>query len=455
MYAKSATALLHIWLLLGCLLIAGPAAATEEEGPALALEFPEKIEWYSQNEQGQLRIHFYFFWSKYCPHCQKARPFIEKLAQQYPWLVLHDYELAEHPENVDLYMWMSALMNRDPQAVPGFMFCEQFLVGYDTSYTTGRDMRHQLDTCHARQLQRVRQGALSADAKSSEQGEAVHLPVLGKIDLNQASLPIYTVLIAALDAFNPCAFFVLLFLLSLLVHARSRARMLFIGGVFVFFSGLIYFIFMAAWLNVFLLMGELRVITFIAALLAIAAGAVNVKDFFWFGRGFTLSIPESAKPKLFERMRNLLEAANLFSLALGTVTLAIAANTYELLCTSGFPMVYTRLLTLSELSTATYYGYLAIYNVIYVIPLLVIVVAFTYTLGSRKLREHEGRMLKLMSGLMMLGLGLVLLVGPHWLSNILVAVAIVATALALTFLFHCLECRRNPDLRLRKKNSHI
>ena len=71
------------------------------------------------------------------------------------------------------------------------------------------------------------------------------------------SLPLFTVIIGALDSFNPCAFFVLLFLLSMLIHARSRKKMFLIGGIFVFFSGFIYFLFMAAWLNVFLVIGRL------------------------------------------------------------------------------------------------------------------------------------------------------------------------------------------------------
>ena len=84
--------------------------------------------------------------------------------------------------------------------------------------------------------------------------------------------------------------------------------------------------------------------------------------------------------------------------------LALAANMYELLCTAGFPMVYTRTLTLHGLESSTYYLYLALYNLIYVIPLIIIVGVFTLTLGARKLTVNQGRLLKLLSGLMMLEL---------------------------------------------------
>lgn len=117
-----------------------------------------------------------------------------------------------------------------------------------------------------------------------------------------------------------------------------------------------------------------------------------------------------------------------------TILLAIAANFYELLCTAGFPMVYTRLLTLQEADGARHYLYLVLYNVIYVLPLLFIVLAFVRSMGARKLSEREGRLLKLLSGLMMLGLGVLLLLAPEKLSNVAIAAALPVAALALTWL---------------------
>lgn len=215
-----------------------------------------------------------------------------------------------------------------------------------------------------------------------------------------------------------------------------------VGGVFVLFSGLIYFVFMAAWLNVFLWLGELRVITLLAGLVAVTMGALNIKDYVWFGRGPSLSIPEHAKPGLFARMRGLVGTTALAPMLTGTVVLAIAANSYELLCTAGFPMVYTRILTLNALPAAAYYGYLAIYNVIYVVPLAIVVAVFTVTLGSRKLSEREGRVLKLLSWTMMSGLGALLLIAPQWLQDARVSIAVLLTAVGLTTLVDTLARRR-------------
>jgi MFS family permease len=263
---------------------------------------------------------------------------------------------------------------------------------------------------------------------------SVTLPWFGRINVQALSLPLLTVVIAGLDAFNPCAFFVLMFLLSLMVHGGSRRRMLLIGGVFVFFSGLLYFVFMAAWLNLFLLLGALRWITVVAGIVAVFFALINIKDYFWFKQGVSLSIPARAKPQLYQRTRQLLRAERLPTVLLGTTLLALAANAYELLCTSGFPMIYTRTLTLNALTPAAYYLYLALYNLIYVIPLLVIVVIFAVKFGSRKLKEEEGRTLKLLSGLMMLLLGVLLIVAPERLGQVWIAVTLLVAALGLTAL---------------------
>jgi len=328
--------------------------------------------------------------------------------------------------------------------VPGFIFCRQVLIGYDDAETTGAEIAQALEACHQQRLDAGVLGMSATPATGAEPsgaahtslaaeqgGTNVHIPIIGTVDAKALSLPVLTLVLAGMDAFNPCAFFVLLFLLSLLVHAKSRTRMAIVGGTFVLFSGLVYFVFMAAWLNVFLVAGELRVITIIAGLLALTVAALNIKDFFWFKEGPSLSIPESAKPGLFKRMRGIVATGSLGPMLLSTVLLAIVANSYELLCTAGFPMVYTRVRTRARLETWQYYAWLAVYNVIYVIPLLAIVIVFVRTMGARKLSESEGRILKLVSGFMMLGFGLLLLLAPQLLTNPLASILVLVVAVAV------------------------
>jgi hypothetical protein len=400
-----------------------------------ALSQEQSSEWYEFEEDGSLRVNLYVFLSETCPHCHRALHFLGALKEQLPWLNVRALEVSE-PENAEFYATLAEQLGSDARYVPAFFYCNRSFQGYDDDATTGRFLRQSLEACHAALLAQMGTGGSAATDRgvAAPGAPPIDLPLIGRLDPSALSLPVLTLVLAGLDAFNPCAFFVLLFLLSLMVHARSRARMALVGGVFVLFSGLLYFVFMAAWLNLFLLLGYLPLVTIAAGLIALFVGAINVKDFVWLKRGISLSIPERAKPGLYARTRDLVGAANLPAMLAGTVTLALAANAYELLCTAGFPLVFTRILTLSDLSTPAYYGYLALYNLVYVLPLLAIVVVFVVTLGARKLKEGEGRVLKLLSGLMMLGLGLVLLFAPEALSHPLTALALILAALAVTAL---------------------
>ncbi|MBT8444758.1 MAG: hypothetical protein KJO13_08420 [Gammaproteobacteria bacterium] len=416
-------------LLWACALPGAPLHAAEAaEAPA--------TEWVTVDADGEVSVHLYFFWTATCPHCQRAKPFVEALPAKFPWLTLHSHVLdREHRDNVSLYVDMARTLGKKAGSVPAFLYCGKMFTGYDEEATTGAFLVDGLQECHDRALETGGQLEFSTQevapgAAAEEPG--VSIPLIGEIDVEALSLPALTVVLAGLDSFNPCAFFVLLFLLSLLVHARSRQRMLIIGGTFVFFSGFIYFLFMAAWLNLFLVIGNTQWVTLTAGLVALILGLINIKDFVWFKRGVSLSIPDDAKPKLYERMRGLVAADNLAAMMVGAIALSIAANSYELLCTAGFPMVFTRALTLNDLPTSSYYLYLVLYNVIYVIPLLLIVGVFVATLGSRKLSEREGRVLKLLSGLMMFELGVVLVFAPAALNNVMTAIVLLVVALLLT-----------------------
>ena len=397
-----------------------------------------EIRW-TGGDPGAEKLVLYYFYSDTCPHCQEAKPFVEELGRK-DWIELQAREVTKDRDNARLYVRMAGELGEKARSVPGFLYCGQIRVGYDVAETTGASILADLEACRADPAAYV--AARAPDAVEPAAESDAEVPVLGVIDADAWALPVLTVVIAGLDAFNPCAFFVLLFLMSIMVHAGSRARMLLVGAVFVTISGLVYFAFMAAWLNAFLLIGELRIVTFIAGLVAVGLALFNIKDYFWFQKGPSLSIPESAKPGLFQRMRALVGEKSLAAVLTGTALLAVAANSYELLCTAGFPMVYTRILTLREVDPVVYYLYLALYNFVYIIPLLIIVTVFVLKFGQHKLSEREGRVLKLLSGMMMLALGGVMLVAPAALNQVGIAIALLAGALLSTWLIHFVSRRR-------------
>lgn len=375
--------------------------------------------WREVEGDGTVRVHLWFFWSETCPHCEEARPFIEAIPRERPWVELHSLEVSRDPANARRFVAMAGALGQPAEAVPTAMVCGRMAVGWRDEASSGAQLLAALDACRA-------------GLAGSGDDDAIDLPLLGRVDAATLSLPLITVAIAALDAFNPCAFFVLLFLLSLLAHEQDRRRMLVVGAAFVITSGLMYFAFMAAWLNVFQWLDALPWVTLAAGMVAILVGTLNVKDFFAFKRGPSLSIPESAKPAIYRRARAVLQSGSGGAMLVATLFLAVVANFYELLCTAGFPMVYTRILTLHEPTAAARYGWLALYNAVYVVPLALIVAAFVATLSARRLSEREGRLLKLMSGVMMLELGLVLALFPAWLNSLPLTAGLLAGALAVT-----------------------
>ncbi len=421
------------------------------------------------------------FWGDGCPHCAVEKDFLKEIGKQYPSMRVKLYEVWYDRNNAALLSRLAGKYGLTPGGVPVTFIGSKSFVGFSSALKS--ELLELIKSCSASgcpdpliQLQETvfrpfvskkpvpptagKKAAESAtpqsagtaakpEAQTSDgRQELIDIPLLGRLDPAGMSLPVMTIVIAGLDSFNPCAFFVLFALLGLLIHARSRARMMFIGGIFVFFSGFIYFIFMAAWLNLFLVMGQVALITAIAGVVSIIIAAINIKDFFAFKAGVSLTIPDSAKPKLFDRMRKLMRSTSVISMIVGSAVLAIVANSYELLCTAGFPMVFTRILTLNQLPLSIYYLYLILYNLVYVIPLAAIVIIFTYTLGKKQLTERQGRVLKLVSGMMMLGLGLVLLLRPALLNNILASISLLVGAVLISCVIMFVDKRYNG---IRKK----
>lgn len=385
--------------------------------PALAAEVPDES---GDAEHG---LSLILFWREGCPHCEAELKFLKGLKERYPDLAVKTFEVSKSPENARALEKLMHKMNSPRVAVPATIVGNAVFLGYS------EDIGNQIE----QQVRYIKKEVDSAET------DTIVLPFFGEVKPSDFSLPVFTLIIAGLDSFNPCALYILLFLLSLLMHAKSRMRMAVVGGTFVFISGLVYFLFMAAWLNLFFLMGRMNLITTVAGLVALLVGALNIKEFFAFKKGVSLTLSNDASAKLIKRMRGLLNAHSMSSMLMGTVILAVAANAYELLCTAGFPMVYTRVLTLNELSRFSYYMYLLFYNVVYVIPLLIVVILFTVTLGARKLTEYQGRVLKLLSGSMMLTLGFVLVLKPGLLNNVIAATGMLLFSLLaawLLSLFH-------------------
>ena len=248
----------------------------------------------------------------------------------------------------------------------------------------------------------------------------INVPVFGRLDVHQVGMPVFTVVLGLIDGFNPCAMWVLVFLLSVLVTLNDRRKMITIAGTFVLVSGLAYFLFMVAWLNAFQLVGVLNPslvpkIQALLGVLAIIVGFIHIKDFFAFKKGITLSIPESAKPTIYARVRQIVSAKSLLPALFGATILAVLVNLVELLCTAGIPALYTQTLVIQKYPFWMNYVFIGLYILAYMFDDSIMLIIVVATLSRRRLQETQGRWLKLVSGAVILCLGVVMLAKPEWL----------------------------------------
>lgn len=372
--------------LLLCCLLAGVSVAAAGAGPAplaATAGAPPILEVYVREG---------------CPHCADAERFLAELAARRPGLAIAYREVDRDPAARDALVELSRQAGTWPPGVPTFVFGSRVLVGFDDAEHVGAELLRMLD-----------EAAQQAPPGTVESG------LFGTLKASELGLPLFTLALGLLDGFNPCAMWVLLFLLSLLLRLKDRRRMAMVAGTFVLASGAVYYAFMAAWLNVFLFVGMTDALRIGLAALAMLIGLVNVKDFFAFRRGVSLSIPESAKPGIYARARAILKARSLSASLVAVAVLAVGVNFVELLCTAGLPAIYTAVLTQNALSPQAHYGYLALYILAYIADDALMVGTAVLALGSGKLTERGGRVLKLLSGAVMLALGTVMLLRPAWL----------------------------------------
>lgn len=430
--ARRIAALLAVVGLFGSFAVASigvPPARAADPAPSPSATSP----WHHLDAAGAPVVDLWFGWSSTCPHCTTARAWLDEFAPGAAWLEVHSLQVdgTDAAAKIATLTDLAATIDEQVRGVPVFLYAGRLRVGFDEAATSGARLEQELRAYHE-SLATGSEPSPSALPGPSTPGEsctidaacevdettAITLPFVGPVNARALSLPLLAVVLGGLDAVNPCALSVLLFLVSALVGANARRRILAVGGAFIVATGVVYFLLMAAWLNAFLLFGELRLVTLIAGAAALGAGLINVKDFGWFRRGPSLVIPAAAKPSIFGRILEISDTIAMPALVGTAIIVAATAAAYEMLCTGGFPVVFTRVLTLSDLPTAAYYAYLGLYVAVYVLPMVAIVAAVAITLGTHSISIDEARRLKLLSGMLMLGVGGMLLLAPDRLSDL-------------------------------------
>lgn len=384
-------------------LLASPAAALAQAAPPAAAH---RIEAFVRDG---------------CPHCAAAEAFLAALGKERPELEIVVRDVQKEPAAMERLKDLARETNAGAPRVPAVYAGGQLIVGFSKEASTDKLIRAALAGVAAQPPPVRDDNTCAAEAACKPEpdeaapppvpppAEAFSVTMFGRtVTLDDVGLPAFTLAMGLLDGLNPCSMWVLLLMISLLAPLNDRRRMIAIAGTFVLVQGIAYFLFIAAWLNLFLLIGLSRASQLVLAAIAIVAGLINVKDFFAFGRGLSLSIPDQAKPGIYQRMRGLLHAPTLTAAVIGAAVLAVLVQVVEFLCTSGFPALFTRILTLRQLDTAAYYGYVLLYTAAYMLDDVIVLGIGVAMLSRHRLQEKEGRALKLLSGAVMIGLGLYL-----------------------------------------------
>ncbi|HEY3420631.1 MAG TPA: fibronectin type III domain-containing protein [Methanomassiliicoccales archaeon] len=210
---------------------------------------------------------------------------------------------------------------------------------------------------------------------------------------------------AAIDSINPCAISVMIFLLMFLTSLGNKRRVLLVGIAYIVTVFLVYLIAGIGLLAFLQSTAMTRYVYYGAAVLSIAIGVINIKDYIFPGNKPTVAIPESRKPLI----KKYIEKASIPA----AVVLGAMVSMFELPCTGG---IYLAILSLlgDNMTAAQGMPYLVLYNLIFVLPLAAILVIIYFGVSAQKANEwrlEKRSKLRLVIGAVMLLLGTVMLFG--------------------------------------------
>jgi len=358
-------------------------------------------------------VTLYFFWGKSCPHCTKEKVFLEKMKQKYPRLTVKDFEISASPKNIKLLQEVSQKLNtNNANFIPFTIIGNHHITGFLNEQTTGQQIEEAIQ-CALENGCPDLVAELTMPVTTQSAPETLHLPLLGEIKTKSLSLPLLTIIIGILDGFNPCAMWALLFLISLLLGMKDRKRMWLLGIAFIVTSAFVYFLFLAAWLNVFLFLGLIKWVRIIIGLVALTAGGYSLRDYFVNRGGGCKTMKDEKRQRIFERIKKITQKKNFLLAIGGMILLAFAVNLIELICSAGLPAIYTQILSLSPLTRWQYYLYLLLYILFFMIDdLFVFFVAMT-TLKAIGIENKYARFSRLIGGSLMLIIGLLLIFKPE------------------------------------------
>ncbi len=377
-------------------------------------------------------VSAYLFWQEGCPYCAKAHADLEALAKQRPQLDFKPLELGTGQDIEARYEAVLAHFGYAQAAVPLVVIGERSYMGHFDGGESARRYAEAVESCVTAGCTDIvaQLGATGVSRGSSEDidnknssgdreailPEFLELPLIGKFRPAELSLPALTVLLAAIDGFNPCAMWVLVFLIGLLVGLKDEKRMWILGAAFLSATAAMYFAVMAAWLNLVLFLGAIVWFRVAIGLLAIGAGLYFLKEYWSKPEAVCEVTDPGQRQRIMSAFRTVVGQHQLVLSILGIAALAVAVNFIELLCSAGIPAVYTQILALNKLSPASNYSYISLYIAVFMLDDIAIFATAMLALKATGLTGAYARFSHLIGGIVLLSIGAVLLLRPELLA---------------------------------------
>ncbi len=375
-------------------------------------------------------INIHLFYGDGCPHCAHEKQFLEEYLKDRNDIKLYTYEIWYDMDNQKLLSEVQKEMGTSSNSgVPFTVIGKKTIVGYSDGRTDEeiknainyylqndyRDYVGEITGVTKKNENKIEKPIVKDDEKEKEN---VNVPVLGNINAKNVSLPLLAIILGFVDGFNPCAMWILIFLITMLFNMKDRKKMWILGLTFIITSGIVYLMFMLAWLNLGIFISKISYIRLLVALVALVVGLVNISNYIKSlnkkNEGCEV-VDKKERKKIMEKIISITTEKR-FSLAIiGIIVLAASVNIIELMCSIGIPLLFTQILAMNNLSTFSYMIYMLIYIIFFLIDDIIIFVISMITLKVTGFSTKYSKYSHLIGGIIMILIGLLLIIKPELL----------------------------------------
>lgn len=375
-------------------------------------------------------VNIYLFHSYTCKHCKEEIKLLDELEKEYDNIKVYKYEVNENG-NGELLKNISEIMGSKVTGTPYTIIGNKVFSGYDYENSKGRfkgaieyyskygyeDKVGEYISSIPLPSYEVKDTDPDVDEYISNYiSYKIKLPLIGEVKLKNLTLPLITVVIGLADGFNPCAMWVLLFLISMLIGMKDKKRMWILGSTFLLISALIYLIFMMSWLNLANLLISVVWVRVIIAVVSLVGGIINLRGYIKHRKVSGCDVVDDKKRnKIITRIKKFTTEKNFWLAILGVIVLAISVNVVELACSAGLPVMFIEILSLNNLTAIEEIIYIVLYMLFFLLDDFVVFVIAMTTLSLTGVSSKYGNLSKLIGGILMLLIGLLLMFKPEWI----------------------------------------